>query len=232
MNRLHHWICSSRLWKWNVQEKLLPWALRDTALGGRILEIGPGPGLTTDVLRRRFEHVTAIELDDALARAAQARLAGTNADVIEGDATELPFPDESFSGVVSFTMLHHIPSVELQDRMLREVHRVLEPQGTFLATDNLANFVMKLVHIGDTMVLVDPRTVGARLEAAGFGDVSVETGSYMFRVVAHRTNGHPESARREDARREDVTPAKMAASAPRLLRPGRSFDDNVLVTVR
>jgi SAM-dependent methyltransferase len=205
MNRLHHWICSSRLWKWNVQEKLLPWALRDTPLGGRILEIGPGPGLTTDVLRRRFDHVTAIELDDTLARAAQARLAGTNATVIEGDATELPFPDKSFSGVLSFTMLHHIPSVELQDRMLREVHRVLEPQGTFLATDNLSNFVMKLVHIGDTMVLVDPRTVRGRLEAAGFGAVSVETGSYMFRVVARRTNGLTESARIEDASCADTT---------------------------
>ena len=205
MNRLHHWICSSRLWKWNVQEKLLPWALRDTPLGGRILEIGPGPGLTTDVLRCRFDHVTAIELDDTLARASQARLAGTNATVIEGDATELPFPDKSFSGVLSFTMLHHIPSVELQDRMLREVHRVLKPQGTFLATDNLSNFVMKLVHIGDTMVLVDPRTVRGRLEAAGFGDVSVETGSYMFRVVARRTNGLTESARLEDASRADTT---------------------------
>lgn len=205
MNRLHHWICSSRLWKWNVQEKLLPWALRDTPLGGRILEIGPGPGLTTDVLRRRFDHVTAIELDDTLARAAQARLAGTNAAVIEGDATGLPFPDKSFSGVLSFTMLHHIPSVELQDRMLREVHRVLEPQGTFLATDNLSNFVMRLVHIGDTMVLVDPRTVRGRLEAAGFGDVSVETGSYMFRVVARRTNGLTESARLEDASPADTT---------------------------
>ena len=141
----------------------------------------------------------------SLARAAQARLACTNADVIEGDATELPFPDESFRGVVSFTMLHHIPSVELQDRMLREVHRVLKPQGTFLATDNLSNFVMKLVHIGDTMVLVDPRTVRGRLEAAGFGDVSVETGSYMFRVVARRTNGLTESARLEDASRADTT---------------------------
>ena len=218
MNRLHHWICSSRLWKWNVQEKLLPWALRDTPLGGRILEIGPGPGLTTDVLRRRFDHVTAIELDDALARAAQVRLAGTNADVLEGDATELPFPDKSFSGVVSFTMLHHIPSVELQDRMLREVHRVLKPQGTFLATDNLSNFVMKLVHIGDTMVLVDPRTVGARLEAAGFGDVSVETGSYMFRVVAHRTNGLTESARREDARREDPTASENGCERASLVK--------------
>jgi ubiquinone/menaquinone biosynthesis C-methylase UbiE len=208
MNRLHHWICSSRLWKWNVQEKLLPWALRDTPLGGRILEIGPGPGLTTDTLRRRFDHVTAVELDEALARAAQARLAGTNASVIEGDATELPFPDKSFSGVVSFTMLHHIPSAELQDRMLREVHRVLEPQGTFLATDNLSNFVMKLVHIGDTMVLVDPRTLGGRLEAAGFCDVSVETGSYMFRVVAHRVDGHRADATSEDARRADPTPSE------------------------
>jgi hypothetical protein len=62
-------------------------------------------------------------------------------------------------------MLHHVPSAELQDRLLSEVRRVLKPRAMFLASDNLSNFVMKLRHIGGTMVFVDPKTVRPRLEA-------------------------------------------------------------------
>ena len=34
-----------------------------------------------------------------------------------GDATKLSFPDGRFSGAVCFSMLHHVPSPELQDRL-------------------------------------------------------------------------------------------------------------------
>jgi ubiquinone/menaquinone biosynthesis C-methylase UbiE len=162
--------------------------LRGADLGDEILEIGPGPGLTTDVLRRRSGHVIAVELDPKLVRAAKARLNGSNAVLAEGDATQLPFPNQTFSGAACLTMLHHVPSAELQDRLLREVCRVLKPRAVFLASDNLSNFVMKLIHIGDTMVLVDPNTVRPRLEAAGFGDISIDNNSYMFRFVARRAS--------------------------------------------
>jgi ubiquinone/menaquinone biosynthesis C-methylase UbiE len=188
MNRLHHWVCRSGLWRWTVEKHVLPWALRGADLGDEILEIGPGPGLTTDVLRRRSGHVTAVEIDAKLARAAKARLNGSNAVLVEGDATQLPFPEQTFSGAACFTMLHHVPSAELQDRLLREVRRVLKPRAVSLASDNLPNFVMKLIHIGDTMVLVDPKTVRPGLEAAGFGDISIDNNSYMFRCVARRAS--------------------------------------------
>jgi ubiquinone/menaquinone biosynthesis C-methylase UbiE len=102
-------------------------------------------------------------------------------------ATQLPFPDQTFSGAACFTMLHHVPCAELQDRLLREVCRVLKPRAVFVASDNLSNFVMKLIHIGDTTVLLDPKTVRP-LEAAGFGDASIDNDSYMFRFVARRAS--------------------------------------------
>ncbi len=43
---------------------------------------------------------------------------------------------------------------------------------------------MRLLHVRDTLVPVDPGTFGARLEAAGFGDVLVETNPYAFRFHA------------------------------------------------
>jgi ubiquinone/menaquinone biosynthesis C-methylase UbiE len=39
----------------------------------------------------------------------------TNVEVVEADATAMPFPDGSFSAVLSLTILHHVPSVTLQD---------------------------------------------------------------------------------------------------------------------
>jgi hypothetical protein len=35
-----------------LQNDVIPWALRDVDLGARLLELGPGPGLTADMLRR------------------------------------------------------------------------------------------------------------------------------------------------------------------------------------
>jgi ubiquinone/menaquinone biosynthesis C-methylase UbiE len=40
----------------------------------------------------------------------------TGVEVVEADATAMPFPDGSFSAVLSFTLLHHVSSVTLQER--------------------------------------------------------------------------------------------------------------------
>jgi SAM-dependent methyltransferase len=186
MNRAHRWLCRSRLWRNALTDTVLPWALDGVDLGESPLEVGPGPGLTTDVLRHRCRQVTAVEIDDELARALGARLAGTNVAVVGGDATRLPFGDQSFSGAVSFTMLHHVPSAELQDCLLREVCRVLQPGAAFAGSDSTWSVALRLLHVFDTMVLVDPGSFGARLETAGFTDVSVTVGRGAFRFRARR----------------------------------------------
>jgi len=186
MNRAHRWLCRSRFWRNALTEAILPWALDGVDLGDAPLEVGPGPGLTTDVLRRRSAHLTAVEIDRQLAWALGRRLAGTNVTVIEGDATRMPFASGSFSGAVSFTMLHHVPSAELQDRLLQEVCRVLRPGAVFAGTDSTWSILLRLLHVFDTMVLVDPGSFGARLEAAGFTEVSVRVGRGAFRFRARR----------------------------------------------
>jgi ubiquinone/menaquinone biosynthesis C-methylase UbiE len=165
---------------------LLPWALRDVNLGDDILEIGPGPGLATDILRRQFAQITSLEIDPQLAAALQARLKDTNVCVIEGDGTQMPFPDGSFSGAACFTMLHHVGSTALQDQLFRETCRVLRPGATFVATDSRPSLTMKLIHIRDTMVLIDPETIQTRLENAGFQKVVVELGMGALRFHGRR----------------------------------------------
>jgi SAM-dependent methyltransferase len=98
----------------------------------------------------------------------------------------MPFSDAQFSGGVSFTMLHHVPSPELQDKLLREVWRVLEPGGVFAGSDSRQSLLMRLIHNGDTLVPVDPDTFGLRLEAAGFEVVELEKNSDAFRFHARK----------------------------------------------
>ena len=69
INRLHRWICRSAFWRESLQSEILPWALKDCDLGQNLLEVGPGPGLTTDFLRTRFDRMTALEVDPALSPA-------------------------------------------------------------------------------------------------------------------------------------------------------------------
>ena len=185
MNRLHHWLCQSARWRKRIRERV-PWVLSGANLGENVLELGPGPGLTTDLLGPMVPRLTAIEIDPELARSLRSRLRNTNVAVVTGDATAMPFEDACFSGCVSFTMLHHVPSFELQNRLLREVWRVLKPGGVFAGSDSMQGLLMRVIHIGDTLVPVDPDTVGTRLQAAGFYVLNIERNSQAFRFSAQR----------------------------------------------
>jgi ubiquinone/menaquinone biosynthesis C-methylase UbiE len=186
MNLIHRWLCRSAGWRKQLETEIVPWVLRDADLGRDVLEVGPGPGLTTDLLHTRLTHLTAIEIDPALADNLRVRLRGSNAEVIQGDATAMPFPDARFSGAVCFTMLHHVPSAELQDRLLGEVCRVLKAGGTFAGVDSRQSLRMRLLHINDILVPVDPDGFGSRLEAAGFTNIQIEKNARRFRFRARR----------------------------------------------
>jgi SAM-dependent methyltransferase len=165
---------------------LLPWTLQGVDLGEDVLEVGPGPGVTTDLLRSRVRRLTALEVDGAAAEALQQRLSGTGVRVVPGDGAAMPFADGSFSGVVAFTMLHHVPSPDLQDRLFSEAWRVLRPSGVFAGFDAVGSFLFRLVHLGDTYTPVDPNALESRLQAAGFKDVAVEWTHARFRFRATR----------------------------------------------
>lgn len=196
MNRLHRWYCKSDHWRRTVENQILPWALHGIDLGEAVLEVGPGPGVTTDWLRHRAKRIECLEIDVALADSLERRFSAPNVSVRCGDATAMPYEDCRFVSVVSFTMLHHIPTLELQDRFFREAHRVLRPGGIFAGVDSLPSILMSIFHIRDTLTLVAPDTLAERLTSAGFIDAQVAIGSGRFRFSARRSvdpaNGAPE----------------------------------------
>jgi SAM-dependent methyltransferase len=83
-------------------------------------------------------------------------------------------------------MLHHLPSPQLQDKLLLEVRRVIRPGGIFLGSDSLQSLFMRIIHIGDTLVPTDPCTFAKRLAAAGFEAAKIEKNSDAFRFHARR----------------------------------------------
>jgi|HubBroStandDraft_6_1064221.scaffolds.fasta_scaffold592531_2 SAM-dependent methyltransferase len=165
--------CASEDWRRLVQDTILPVALRDVSLGDDALEIGPGPGFTTDVLRTMTSHLTAVELDEGLAAQLSRRLGAENVDVVLGDATALEFPDARFSGAASFHMLHHIAPSAQQDRVFEELARVLVPSGVLVAADGVYSEGSAAFHENDTYNPIDPDDLVDRLGRAGFGDIHV-----------------------------------------------------------
>src|SRR4029077_12251023 len=88
---------------------------------------------------------------------------------------------------LSFTMLHHVPCEAMQNRLLTEVARVLRPGGVFAGTDSLYSRSFRLLHLLDTMVVVDPDTFPERLRKAGFADARVDVlKPYAFRFRARK----------------------------------------------
>jgi SAM-dependent methyltransferase len=165
---------------------LLPWVERAAELGDDVLEVGPGPGLTTDLLRERAAQVTAVELDEALAAALTQRLAGTNVTVIHGDARDSGLPTGRFTAATCFSMLHHVPTPQAQDEVLREIHRLLRPGAALLAADSRDLDLIREGHVDDIFVPLPEDTLVSRLEGIGFTDVDVEVGEYQFRFVARK----------------------------------------------
>jgi ubiquinone/menaquinone biosynthesis C-methylase UbiE len=188
VNLFHRYLCRSSSWRTVLRDYVVPWVLTNGSLGSNVLELGPGYGLTTELLRQKIEHITALEVDPALATALAAHSASTNVTVVHGDATAMPLNDAQFSGAVCLHMLHHVNSAESQDQLFREVWRVLKPGGVFAGVDSLGfdRLRMRVIHWNDTCVPVDPATLAPRLERAGFRNVSVNTNPYAFRFYAQR----------------------------------------------
>ncbi|MGW5747078.1 class I SAM-dependent methyltransferase [Amycolatopsis sp. NPDC003861] len=172
MNLIHRKICSSAKWADTVEERLTPWLARHD-LGDDVLEIGPGFGATTMVLLDVVPKLTVLEIDPASTSLLRDKF-GTRAEVVEGSGAEMPFESGRFSAVVCFTMLHHVPTAALQDAIFAEAARVLRPGGKFCGTDSQLSFRFRLLHIGDTMNVLDAGHLPGRLAGAGFEQVEVK----------------------------------------------------------
>ena len=164
--------------------EVAPWALDGVSLGERTLEIGPGPGFTSEAVRPLTPDLVCAELDARLARELAGRLGNPHARVLRAHASALPLRDGAFDSVVAFTMLHHVTPESAQDALFAEAARVLRPGGVFAGVDSLNSAVFRLLHWRDPMVIVPPDGLLERLQRAGFAraEITVRRRDFRFRA--------------------------------------------------
>jgi ubiquinone/menaquinone biosynthesis C-methylase UbiE len=186
MNRFENWFCGSAFWRSVTERKILPWMLSGYKLGDEVLELGAGLGASTDELRRLAARVTSLEYDHGFAARLGLRFHNSNVHVLQGDAAELPFPDGAFSSVLAVLMLHHLKSQEQQEKAFKEIYRVLQAGGVFLAMEIGDGWLQRFGHIKSTFVPVAPNAAFAQLKAIGFSKIIVDIHHAAFRICAER----------------------------------------------
>ena len=159
--------------------------------GASVLELACGTGIVTRRLRDRLPpgvHLVATDLNEAMMTYAARKFRPDEAvQWKQADATNLPFPDESFNAVVCQFGLMFVPDKE---RAIREAYRVLNPGGTFLFSVWDAIEQNDLAYIAHTTIstffdhdppnfyevpfcLHDPEAIRSLLTKAGFRDIKL-----------------------------------------------------------
>jgi len=100
----------------------------------KALEVGCGIGVLSSYLAKKYKRdLTGIDLDpEQIERARKDNTEDENLRFFEADVTKLPFADSEFDMVLSFDVLHLIPS---WDKALNEISRVLRPKGFYTLND-------------------------------------------------------------------------------------------------
>jgi SAM-dependent methyltransferase len=155
--------------------------------GARVLDIGCGTAIYSKPLARHTRaNVVGVDVTVSLLHRARHASPG-NLRFAAGDASELPFPAESFDAVVGNAVLHHLPL----ERAVPELIRVLKPGGRFcFAEPNLLNphvFLERnipwlrrwLENSPDETAFVRWRLRSA-LEAFGLVDLSIEPFDFLY----------------------------------------------------
>ena len=170
--------------------------------GDRVLDVGCGPGFFELELIEEVGpdgSVTGVDVSPASVDHARKRSAGhSNLHFEEADATALPAGDGEFDRAFCVQVLEYVPDV---DAALRELRRALRPGGRLVVWDvDWATVSMRTedeARMQRVLAAWDahlthpslPRTLTARLRAAGFEDVRMEAHPFATAELSLETYG-------------------------------------------
>ncbi len=107
--------------------------------GGHVLDLACGPGILSAALAPQAGAMVGVDITPEMVRMARERCrkAGlSNARFLEGPAEALPFAPATFDCVVTRLTIHHF---QAPHTVLREVHRVLKPDGRLVLADAVSS---------------------------------------------------------------------------------------------
>lgn len=98
----------------------------------KVLDVGCGNGRLYEIFQEKTIDYYGIDFSEKLLEIAQKRYPQFKFQV--ADALNLPFPADFFDKAYSIAVLHHIPSKQFRIRFLREIRRVVSPEGLLVLT--------------------------------------------------------------------------------------------------
>jgi len=98
--------------------------------GGRVLDVGCGPGQDTAWLAEQGFAATGVDLSGGMLR--EARRRGVTAPLVQADLQHLPFRSGSYQGLWACASLLHIPKAQA-GAALREMARIVHPGYIYIA---------------------------------------------------------------------------------------------------
>jgi SAM-dependent methyltransferase len=148
----------------------VPWvrAQIDWAAGGRVLEVGCGPGwlwADTSGLPPGLR-LTLTDLSPGMVEVARQRASESSCELVDArvaDAQDLPFDSDSFDVVIANHMLYHVPD---PDRAVAEFARVLCPSGVLMAATSGARHLGELWEIRSEVFGGPPKSVNPEVFGA------------------------------------------------------------------
>lgn len=126
-------------------EAMLP-MLPAAGSGARGLDLGCGQGWYATELALRGYQMHGIDLSAGQIAEAErhCQSQGSSVQLQTYDGAHLPYPDGYFDFAYSINVLHHVPSPDAQRALMREVLRVLKPEGRFLLHEmNIENALFR-----------------------------------------------------------------------------------------
>lgn len=122
----------SQIEEWSKQASQLTSNLRD---GADVLEVAPGPGyFSIEMAKLNRLHITGLDISHTFVKIASenARQAGVSIDFRQGDASAMPFANDSFDLIICQAAFKNFSQ---PTKVINEMYRVLRVGGTAIIQD-------------------------------------------------------------------------------------------------
>lgn len=162
--------------------------------GTQVLDFGCGSGVFTTLLEKRGYQCVGLDLSQKLL--IRGKKESSHINFLQADVETLPFADESIDAIMLSCLIHHLPSPA---QCIQEVHRVLKPNGRFVAFDpNRLNPFMYLYRdksspfysshgVTENERPILPHKVRNAFQVAGLDTHSLYVDGLSYRYVASDT---------------------------------------------